>query len=108
MSFATRMKAARTDSGLSLVEAAYEIRTWLPEADWVGYDVIRRLEAGTTPEAKADPALMAALARVYDVPVADLSEVAAKGLAKLRHLVSAAGMKGSGRSVRNRCFVSAA
>ena len=102
MNFAERMREARKASGLSLVEAAYRVRVWLPEAEWVGYDVIRRLEAGTTPEEKVDPVLLAALARAYGTDVADLSEVGEKAVSMVRELVSAG--RGKGRS-RSRCFL---
>lgn len=87
MDFPKRMKRARVAAGLSLVEAAYRIRQWLPEADWVGYDVIRRIEAGSTAEAKADPLLIHALAKAYGVEVADLSPEAESGIEKIRELV---------------------
>ena len=87
MDFAARMRTARETAGLSLTEAAYRIRPWLPEADWFGLDTIRRMEVGVTPEEKADPVSVAALARVYGTTTADLSPVAAAGLVKLRDLV---------------------
>ena len=98
MNFAERMRDARKATGLSLVEASFRVRVWLPEAEWVGYDVIRRIEAGVTPEEKADPVLLAALAKAYGTEVADLSEVGDKALSMVRELVSAGRGKGRSRS----------
>jgi len=105
MNFAERMRDARKASGLSLVEAAYRVRVWLPEAEWVGYDVIRRIEAGETAEEKVDPVLLAALAKAYGTDVADLSEVGDKALSMVRELVSPGRRKGTSRS---RCALQAA
>ena len=87
MDFAERMRAAREGAGLSLNEAAVQIRPWLPKAQWFGLDTIRRMEVGVTPEDKADPVNVAALARVYGTTTPHLSPVAAEGLLKLRQLV---------------------
>lgn len=75
-SFNDRMRTAREAKGLSYENAAYELRAHLDPAQWVSSSTVRRVERG--PEEKADPVVLWALAHVYDVPLSELSERAAK------------------------------
>jgi len=84
MRFGDRLKAARGKR--SLVDVAYDLRSELPEPLWVRADTLRRMENGETPEEKASPVLVAALARVYDVPIADLSEFGERAFGMIREL----------------------
>lgn len=84
--FAQTCRALRKSAGLSLEDATFAIRAYLPEPLWVKSSTIRRLETGFTPETKASPTLLAALAAVYGVPITELSPTAADGLLMVQHL----------------------
>lgn len=73
--FHGRLREARNNVGLSLVDVEFEIRQLLPKPLWVGYSTLSRLETKTAEE-QADPFLIGVLARIYGVPTAALSEVA--------------------------------
>jgi len=88
MEFAQRMKDARLATGLSVAKVTWRIRDHLPSADYVEVDVIHRIERGLTPEDKVRPALLAALAKVYGVEIAALSEVGEHGVAVMRRLLA--------------------
>ena len=84
--FGKRMREHRKAARLSTIEAAYSIRELLPPSEWKSYQAIHRLEVGETAETDASPALLAALAKVYDVPLAELSPVAAESRQRLLSL----------------------
>jgi len=86
--FGDRLLAARRSKGLSRTEASFAIRDYLPRAMWVSGETIRRLEAGLTPVDKADAVLVQALANVYDIRLADLSEELVIDLERVRDLLS--------------------
>lgn len=86
MEFAERMKQARTAAGLSLIDVVVAIRAELPRPLWVSTDTIRRMETGDTPEEKANPVTLAALARVYGVGIADLSDFGYKAFEVVKDL----------------------
>lgn len=67
---------------LSLEEANFRTRSWLVPAQHVSLSTIRRLEQGD--EAHADPVLVWALSKVYDVPLEELSPVAAEWFKSVR------------------------
>lgn len=79
----SRLRTAREAKGLSLLDAMTEVRSLLPRSMWVTDATIRRLEVGETPEAKADPVLLATLCAVYGVKVSEMSEVAALGMGRI-------------------------
>lgn len=75
------MRSARNEAGLSLVDATFELRSYLPKPLWCSIETIRRLESPKADENKADTLLIIALANVYGVGVARLlSPVAANEL----------------------------
>lgn len=81
------LRAAREACGVSLLEATIRLRDQLPEALWVSLETVRRLELGVTPESKADPMLLAALAAVYGRPLSEISAVKAAELEGLSDLI---------------------
>ena len=91
--FGERMKQAREAAGLSTMNAAFAIRSRLPEPLWISNDPIRRMESGKLDEAKADPLLVAALAAVYRVRVCDLSPVVAASLGLVDDLLHETGQE---------------
>ena len=58
----------------------------VPEPYQGSLQTINRLEIGFTPEEKANPVIVAALATTYGVPLSQLSEVAAKNMEMVRRL----------------------
>lgn len=74
--FGHRARTLRNRADLSTIEAAYVIRDHLPRSEWRSYQAIHRLEVGETSEENASPVLLAALARVYGVPLYVLSPLA--------------------------------
>jgi transcriptional regulator with XRE-family HTH domain len=78
-----RARHSRKKAQLSLIEAAYRIRAVLPESEWRSYQAIHRIETGEVNEEDASPAFLAALAKVYDVPLEDLSPLAAHSRQRL-------------------------
>ena len=90
-SFGERMKEAREQAGLSTMNAAYAIRSRLPEPLWISNEPIRRMENGKMAEEKADPILVCALAAVYGVEVRTLSPLIADALGLVDQLLHATG-----------------
>lgn len=87
LSFGTRLRLAREERGLTLVEAANEAqkhyyggRSLGPgygnRSGGLSYERIRSHETGKVPEQGADPAVVLALAMAYQMPVSELSPVA--------------------------------
>lgn len=89
LTFNQRMKKARSDAGLSLLDVVMEIRQRMPQPMWVGDSTVFRLET-SRPETKADPFLVNVLASIYGVPTSQLSQVAADHLDTLRDLLEQA------------------
>lgn len=86
--FGERMKEARKAAGpLSVENATYAARDYLPRALWFSTETLRRMESGETAEEKADPFLVGVLARVYGVALSELSPIAAKALEDYRDQV---------------------
>lgn len=85
--FNDRMRRARKDSGLSIETVVITIHKLMPEPMACKATTIQRLET-ETPEAKADPFLLAVLATIYGVRVSDLSEIAAGELGRMRDLLT--------------------
>lgn len=101
MNYHERMTEAREATGLSLNEVAYRIRAHLPSPDWVGPDVIGRIENGSKPETSVRPLLMAALAKVYGRTVEELSPTAGDGLDVVVNLLSVRSDVPESASARN-------
>lgn len=85
-SFGARLVAAR--KGQLLDDVAYHVRQHLPSSMAVSRETIRRMETGIIPESKANPVVVAALAAVYEVPVASLSKSVAADLDRLRPILT--------------------
>lgn len=85
--FGERMRSAREAAGHSLSDVTYELRALLPKTLWCSLETVRRLENGRTPETKADPVLVTALATIYDATVTDLSPAIAESLKTVRDLL---------------------
>lgn len=86
-----RLRQLRDARGLSLVDAMTEARVLLPRALWITNETIRRYEKGIVPEDQADPVILAALAQVYNVPLADLSSAAHRACNQVWTLLGVAG-----------------
>jgi len=106
--FARNCRVLRKAAGLSLEDATYAIRDHLPRSLWVKSSTIRRLETGFTPESKANPTLLAALAAVYQVPVGKLSKTAADDLVVVRNLAEGTRITSSYPQLRSDLLVHAA
>lgn len=83
LDFAARLRAARDNRGMRLDDAAYLARQILPPTMPISRETIRRYETGRVPEKEANPLYVAALAVVYGVRTADLSEQASEGVASI-------------------------
>jgi hypothetical protein len=68
---------------MRLDDAAYLARQILPPTMPISRETIRRYETGRVPEKEANPLYVAALAVVYGVRTADLSEQASEGVASI-------------------------
>lgn len=83
LDFATRLRAARDNKDMRLDDAAYLARQILPPTMPISRETIRRYETGRVAEHEANPLYIAALAVVYGVRTADLSERASEGIASI-------------------------
>jgi len=72
------MYTARTEAGLTIEQAAMLARSLLsPDLSWgPGRETIRRLEDGPSTEDSVEVPFLMALAKVYRVPLEDLSGLA--------------------------------
>lgn len=86
---ANNLKSRRRRIGLSLDEVTFRIRQHLPENMWVTAETIRKYETGMVVEHKANPLILAALAKVYDCKINDLSKTGADGAERVRDLLEA-------------------
>lgn len=99
---ADNLKERRRASGHSYEEVTFRIRPYLPESMWVTAETIRKYENGIVAEHKANPLILAALAKVYDCKISDLSESVADGAERIRDLLEA-GIRWSNTTGRYVC-----
>ena len=85
--FAKRLTQAREATGLTLAEAAVYATQATNGGRRISHSTIQRMEVGMIPEDKADPIIVAALARVYGRDIETLSADAASRLVGLRELL---------------------
>lgn len=85
--FSQRMRKAREAAGLTLADATFVLRARLPNHVRPSLETIRRLETGFTSEEKADPVIVAALAKAYGRPISELSPIAAEAVEQLRSVL---------------------
>lgn len=83
--FGKRLLAAREAAGYRLDDAAVFARVELQSTYGPSRETIRRYEVGEIDEDRADMVIVAALARIYNVPMESLSAVLA---AQMRNVVS--------------------
>lgn len=81
------LKQARVDAGYSQDEATFRSRQYLPESLWFSTGTLQRFENGTTPEQKANPVVLRALAKLYGVPLRQVSVLADESLSEVRTLL---------------------
>lgn len=74
MEYTDRMREARGTRGYEDVAAS--MRAYLAPAQWVTGSTVRRTELGA--EEKADPVRLWAMSQVYEVPLEQLSPIAAR------------------------------
>ena len=84
--FNERMKQARDEAGLSLMDTVFELRGLLPRSMWISVPTLQRIESEKD-ETNVDAFLVCVLAGVYGVSVSDLSEEVADHLDSLRALL---------------------
>lgn len=75
-----RLRQLRKAAGLTQADVAYQSRDDLPEPMRLDQSKLSRLESGKIPEAQADPFEIAYLAHIYEVPTAEISEIAEANL----------------------------
>lgn len=79
--FGERLKQARQTCGISLEEAAYQLRDRAPKQWRVSFGALAQWERGAVPEDRVDPWTLAVLADIYDVDLEELSPIAARDAA---------------------------
>lgn len=71
--FNARLRLAREQAGLKLIDVIFQMRTDLPEPLWISQATLQRYET-RVPEHEADPFVVSYLAGLYSVRLSYLSQ----------------------------------